>query len=255
MFDVHCHVYDYEIENAEKIIKECYKKNIKLIINGLDKKSNEEVIKLSKKYSNVYAAIGYSQDVTDSVKDEDFILLEKQIKENDIVAIGEIGIDYHWTKENKERQKEIFVKQIDLAKKYNLPIIVHSREAEEDVYEILKKKDVKGLMHCYSGDYVLARKFISLGYFIGIDGPITFKNNKKQLELLKNIKLDNILLETDSPYLSPEPFRGQTNTPLNLIFIIKKISEIYNISEKEIIEVTNENVVKLFNIGDMYGKV
>ena len=252
MFDTHCHVYKNEMENYENIIKECDKNNIKLIINGTDKESNEEILKLSKIFDNVYASIGYAQDVANDINEDDFILLDEQIKNNKIVAIGEIGIDYYWTKENKDKQIYIFKKQLELAEKYNLPVIVHARDAVQDVYDNIKKSNVrKGSMHCYSGSYEMAKEFIKLGFKIGIDGPITFKNNKKQVELVEKLDLKDLLVETDSPYLSPEPNRGKQNTPLNLIYIINKIAEIKNETPEKVIKILNENTINLYNLGEI----
>ena len=252
MFDTHCHVYKNEMENYENIIKECDKNNIKLIINGTDKESNEEILKLSKIFDNVYASIGYAQDVANDINEDDFILLDEQIKNNKIVAIGEIGIDYYWTKENKDKQIYIFKKQLELAEKYNLPVIVHARDAVQDVYDNIKKSNVrKGSMHCYSGSYEMAKEFIKLGFKIGIDGPITFKNNKKQVELVEKLDLKDLLVETDSPYLSPEPNRGKQNTPLNLIYIINKIAEIKNETPEKVIKILNKNTINLYNLGEI----
>lgn len=252
MFDTHCHVYKSEMENYEDIIKESDKSNIKLIINGTDRKSNEEILKLSKIFNNVYASIGYAQDVASDINEDDFSILEEQIKNNKIVAIGEIGIDYYWTKENKDKQIYVFKKQLELAEKYNLPVIVHARDAIQDVYDIIKKSNVrKGSMHCYSGSYEMAKEFIKLGFKIGIDGPITFKNNKKQVELVEKLNLNDLLVETDSPYLSPEPNRGKQNTPLNLIYIINKIAEIKNETPEKVIKILNENTINLYNLGEI----
>ncbi len=248
LIDTHAHTYYSEDENAEKILMECKEKNIKVILNGIDKDSNEEVINLSKKFSNVYAAIGYDHSVVDNISDDDIKLLEKQIKEENITAIGEIGLDYYWIKDNKEKQKELFIKQLDLAEKYDLPVIIHSRDAVNDVYEILKSRHNKGSIHCYSGSIDMAKKFINIGFYIGIDGPITFKNNRKQKEMIKEIDLNHILLETDSPYLTPEPNRGQKNSPLNLKYIAKTISEELEISIENIENITSNNANTLFDL-------
>lgn len=248
IIDTHCHMYKSEYEDAEKIIRECSKKNISIVLNGIDKQSNAEILELSKKYDNVYASLGYDHSVVNEITDEDIKLLEDQIKSNKVVAIGEIGIDYHWVKDNKETQKELFEKMLNLAQKYSLPVIVHSRDAEEEVYEILKKYNLKGSIHCYSGSLDLAKKFIELGYYIGVDGPITYKNNDEYRNMIKEIGIDNILLETDSPYLSPEPKRGEKNTSLNLKYIIKKISEIFNIIEEEVIKKIYNNAKKIYKI-------
>ena len=241
-------MYKSEYTKAEEIIKKCKKENIKIILNGIDKKSNLEVLDLAKKYDNVYAAIGYDHSVVSEINDSDIEILEEQIRNNKVVAIGEIGLDYYWVKDNKEKQKELFIKQIDLAKKYDLPIIVHSRDAVNDVYNILKEKHAKGTIHCFSGSKEMAKEFIKLGFFIGIDGPITFKNNRKQVEMIKEIDLNYVLVETDSPYLSPEPNRCKVNTPLNLKYIINKIAEECNMTYEEVAKKTADNAIKLYNL-------
>lgn len=248
MIDTHAHTYMIEDENAIDILKECEKQNILVILNGVDKKSNQEVLELSKRFKNVYASIGYEYSNADKYNQKDLVLLEEQIKNNKVVAIGEIGIDYHYTKDNKETQKELFRKQLDLAEKYNLPVIVHSRDAVQDVYDELKNRNLKGSIHCYSGSKEMAKEFVKLGFYIGVDGPITFKNNKKQKNVIKNIDINHILTETDSPYLSPEPKRGQKNSPLNLKYIVKVLAEELNISENEMQKITLENAKRLFDL-------
>ena len=248
IIDTHCHIYYNECKNAEQILQKCKENNIIVILNGIDKESNKQVIELSKKYDNVYAAIGYDHSVVDKIGKEELLLLENQIKENNVVAIGEIGLDYHWIKNNKEKQKELFIAQLNLAEKYNLPVIVHSRDAVQDVYDILKKKNLKGSIHCYSGSKEMAKEFVKLGFYIGIDGPITFKNNKNQREIVKEINKDYLLVETDSPYLSPEPFRGKENTSLNLKYIIEQIAKELNLSYEETREFTTNNALRLFDL-------
>ena len=237
------------MSNYKDIIEECNKQNISMIINAVDISSSKEVINLSKQYKNVYPAIGLNYDTIDRVTRSDLIKLEKLIKEEKIVAIGETGLDYYWTKDNKDKQIEYFKAQLELSKKYDLPVIVHARESIQDVYDILKELGInKGSMHCYSGSVEMAKEFIKLGFKIGIDGPITYKNNKKGIEIVKNIDLKDILLETDSPYLSPEPNRGKENSPLNLKYIAEKIADIKGISADEVIEVTTNNAKELYKI-------
>lgn len=248
IIDTHCHIYYSEVENADEIIKECKKNNIIMILNGLDKKSNLEVLELSKKYDNVYAAIGYDHSVVDKVNEEDLILLENQLQNEKVIAIGEIGLDYYWVKDNKEKQKQLFIKELELAEKYNLPVIIHSRDAVQDVYDILKTRNLRGSIHCYSGSTEMAQEFIKIGFYIGIDGPITFKNNKKQRQMVKDIDIKHILVETDSPYLSPEPNRGKANTSLNLVYIIKQIATECNMNYEDIRDITTNNARKLFKI-------
>ncbi len=251
IIDTHNHIYPSEIENAVDIINECKKNNIYLILNGVDIDSNNEIIELSKKYDNVYAAIGLNYDQIDTFTDDDLVLLEEQIKNNKIVALGEIGIDYYWTKENSEKQIYFFKKQLELAEKYDLPVIVHSRKASQEVFDIIKESGVrKGSMHCFSGSLELAKEYIKLGFYIGVDGPITYPNSKKGIDIITNIPVDNLLLETDSPYLPPESKRGETNTPLNLEEIASKISEVKNIPIEEIYEITYNNAKNLFVLED-----
>ena len=249
MIDTHCHVYEEEMSDYKDIIEECDKQNISMIVNAVDIESSKDIISLSKTYKNVSAAIGLNYDTIDRVTQDDLNSLENLIKNEKIVAIGEIGLDYYWTKDNKDKQIEFFKAQLELSKKYDLPVIVHARESVQDVYDILKEMDIhKGSMHCYSGSLEMAREFINLGFKIGIDGPITYKNNKKGVEVVKNIDLKDILLETDSPYLSPEPNRGKQNSPLNLKYIAEKIAEIKGIPVEEVIEITTNNAKELYNI-------
>ena len=248
IIDTHCHIYNSEIENAEEIIRECAKNNIYMILNGVDPESNKEILELSKKYDNVYAALGYDHSVVDKITEEDISLLDEQLNNEKVVAVGEIGIDYYWVKDNKDKQKDLFERMLNLAEKHKLPVIVHAREAIGDTYEILKKHNIIGSMHCYQGSKEMAKEFIKLGFYIGIDGPITYNNNRKQKEMIKEIDIDHILVETDSPYLTPEPKRGEKNTSLNLIYIIRKIAEELNYTEDEMINITTNNAKKLFKI-------
>ena len=248
IIDTHCHIYNSEMENAEEIIKEAQKNNIILILNGTDLESNEEALKLSEDYENVYAALGYFYTLADEITDEDILLLDNQLKKDKVIAVGEIGLDYYKGKENKDKQIELFEKMLTLAEKHNLPVIVHSRKAMQDTYDILKKHNVVGSMHSYQGSAEMAREFIKLGFYMGIGGTVTHTNNKKTRKMLNEIGIEHILLETDSPYLPPEEKRGEMNTPLNIKYIIKKIAEELNIEESEVIEITAENAKRLLKI-------
>lgn len=248
IIDTHCHIYKSEMENAEEIIKQSEKKDIQLILNGTDPKSNREVLELSGKYENVFAALGYFPFFADEITDEDITLLDSQLSNDDVIAVGEIGLDYYHTKDNKDKQKELFEKMLTLAEKHDLPAIVHSRKSMQDTYDILKKHDVVGSMHCYQGSGEMAREFIKLGFYIGIGGPITHTNNKKIRKMVKKIDVNHMLVETDSPYLSPEEKREEKNTSLNLKYIIRKIADELDIKEDEVVEITTENAKKLFKI-------
>ena len=248
IIDTHCHIYNSEMENAEEIIKEAQKNNIILILNGTDLESNEEALKLSEDYENVYAALGYFYTLADEITDEDILLLDNQLKKDKVIAVGEIGLDYYKGKENKDKQIELFEKMLTLAEKHNLPVIVHSRKAMQDTYDILKKHNVVGSMHSYQGSVEMAVEFIKLGFYIGVGGTVTHKNNKKARKMLNKIGIGHVLLETDSPYLPPEEKRGEMNTPLNIKYVIKKITEELDIEESEVIEITAENAKNLFEI-------
>ena len=179
IIDTHCHIYGSEMENAEEIIEKAAEYGIRLILNGTDPKSNEEVLELSGRYDNVHAALGYLYTFADEATEEDICLLDNQLKNNDVIAVGEIGLDYYHTKDNMDKQKELFEKMLELAEKHSLPVIVHSRKAMQDTFDILKNHEVVGSMHCYQGSAEMAQQFIKLGFYIGIAGPITHTNNKK----------------------------------------------------------------------------
>lgn len=248
IIDTHCHIYKSEMENAEEIIREAAENGIHVILNGTDPQSNREILELSNKHENVHAALGYLYSFADEVTDDDISLLDRQLEDDNVIAIGEIGIDYYHTKDNKDRQKELFEKMLNLAEKHDMPVIVHSRKAMQDTFDILKKHDVVGSMHCYQGSAEMARQFIKLGFYIGIAGTITHKNNKKTRKMLKEIDINHILVETDSPYLTPQEKRGEKNTSLNLKYITKKISEELDMNEDDIIKITTENAKILFKI-------
>ena len=248
IIDTHCHIYNSEMENAEEIIKEAQKNNIILILNGTDLKSNEEALKLSEDYENVYAALGYFYTLADEIRDEDIVILDNQLKKDKVIAVGEIGLDYYKGKENRNKQIELFKKMLSLAEKHKLPVIVHSRKAMQDTYDIIKKHTAIGSMHSYQGSAEMAREFIKLGFYMGIGGTVTHTNNKKTRKMLNEIGIEHILLETDSPYLPPEEKRGEMNTPLNIKYIIKKIAEELDIEESGVIEITAENAKRLFKI-------
>mgnify|MGYP003289858225 CR=1 FL=1 len=248
IIDTHCHIYNSEMENAEKIITEAAENDISIILNGTDPLSNQEILELSSRYENVYAALGYFHSFAGEITDEDIILLDEQLKNDKVVAVGEIGLDYYHTKDNKDEQIALFEKMLDLAEKHGLPVIVHSRKSIQDTFDILKKHDVVGSMHCYQGSAEMAREFIKLGFYIGVGGTVTHKNNKKTRKMLNKIGIEHILLETDSPYLPPEEKRGEQNSPMNLKYIIGKIAEELDMNEEEIMKTTTENAKRLFKV-------
>lgn len=245
--DTHCHIYEEYYEDIEEIMKEIEEENIILIINGVDKKSNQEVIELTNKYPFVYGTLGFHPSEVDAVTDADFIELEAQLKLDKIVGIGEIGLDYYWKDDNKERQIEVFKKQLDIAQKYDYPVIIHNRESTEDIITILKDYNLKGIMHAFTKSYELAQLFIKMGYKIGIGGVLTFKNTNLK-ETLKELDIKDIVLETDSPYLTPEPNRGKQNHPKYLKYIAKEIARLKEISYEKTKEIILQNTLDLFDL-------
>ena len=245
LIDTHCHLSYEDYDNLDEIIKNM---NGIMIANGCDDKTNKVVLELIKKYDNVYGAIGFHPQEIDHLTPNSFKLIEENLTNPKIVAIGEIGLDYYWTKDNTEKQKEIFEYQLKLATKYNKPIIVHSREAIQDTYDILKKYNLRGSIHCFSSSLEMANEFIKLGYKIGVGGTLTFKNSKKLQEIVSKIDLKDILIETDSPYLSPEPFRGKRNNPSNVYYVALKISEIKNMDISDVLNIVNQNAIEEFDL-------
>lgn len=246
LIDTHAHLSKKDC-NIDEVILNAKEMGVNyIILGGCDKQSNLENIEISKEYDNVYATIGFHPEVSLEINDNDIFDLEFLIKENSkVVAIGEIGLDYHYGKENRVFQIELFEKQLSLAERLDIPVVIHTRDAIMETYEILKKYKVKGVIHCFSGSYEMANKFISLGYKLGIGGVLTFKNSSLK-EVIKNISLNDIVFETDSPYLSP--IRGFVNEPKNIRLIADYLSEVKNVSLEEVENVTTKNVCDIFDL-------
>lgn len=246
--DTHCHVFSEYYDNIDEVVNQCKKNNVnRIIVNGCDINSNKEVLELVSKYDIIYGAIGFHPTELDDFNDEYFEFLENNISNPKIVAIGEIGLDYYYDNTDKNKQKEIFKRQLDIANKYSKPIIVHSRNSIQDTYNILKEYNLFGSIHCFSGSVEMAREFIKIGYKLGIGGIITYKNAKNIREVVKNIDLSYILLETDSPYLTPSPYRGKINSPQYIPLIASTIADIKNISINDVSEVTTANAEEIFD--------
>ena len=241
MIDTHCHLFRSYYEDLDNLIVKLKENNIYCIVNGCEYFSNIESVELSNN-DNIYAAVGYQPTELDNIE-----ILEGMLDNNKVVAIGEIGLDYYWNKDNRNIQIEVFKKQLELASKYNLPVIIHSRDAVGDVYNILKEYNVRGVIHAFSGSYESAMEFIKIGFKLGIGGVITFKNCKLK-EVISKLKLEDIVLETDSPYLTPVPNRGKRNSPLNLIYIAEYISKLKSVSVEEVISTTNKVACELFDL-------
>ena len=248
MIDTHCHLYSEYYDNLDVIIDKLKNSDIKaVIVNGCDMKSNKEILELTKKYDILYGALGFHPTELDNVTDEDLNWLEKHINDSKILAVGEIGLDYHYDDTDKEKQKYFFEKQLEIAKKYNKPVIIHTRDSIQDTYNIVKDSKCKGSIHCYSGSLEMAKEFIKVGFCIGIGGIVTFKNAKNIIEVIKNIDEEYILLETDSPYLTPEPYRKYKNDSSYLKIILEKICSIKSKDFIELKEVTTNNAIRIFD--------
>lgn len=245
IIDTHCHLSKNDYDDLEEVINNM---NGIIIASGCDDETNLEVIDLVNKYDNVYGTLGFHPEEINKFNSNSLKIIENNLNNSKIIGIGEIGLDYYWNKENKIEQQKLFIKQLDIAYKYNLPIVVHSRDAIEDTYNILKKYNLKGYIHCFSSSLEMAKKFIDLGYKIGVGGVVTFKNSLKLKEVVKEIALEDILLETDSPYLAPEPFRGKRNEPKNVELVAKKIAEIKNVNFNDVVNITTNNAKALFDL-------
>lgn len=249
LIDTHCHLLSSSYDDVNSVIENTFSNGIdKIIINGYDLETSKEAVMLSNNYENVYAAVGIGPESVESITKEDIEEIKRLASSKKVVAIGEIGLDYYWTKENKDLQICIFREMLEIAKNNNLPVIVHSREAIEDTYKLVKEYNVTGSMHCFSGSLESAREFIKLGFLIGIGGVVTFKNAKKIKEVVKEIDLSSIVIETDSPYLSPEPLRGKVNTPSNIPYIIEEIVRIKEASYDEVVDITSNNTIMKFDL-------
>ena len=247
LVDTHCHIN--LTDDIDSLIMDAEKNNVlKFIISGCDAKSIRDGLEIIYRYPSIFMTVGFHPDEVDNITDKDIEDLERLIKTNKkIVGIGEIGLDYYHNDMNKERQKEFFIKQIELAEKYDLPIVVHSRESIQDVYDILKEHHTRGVIHCFSGSLEMAKLFIDLGFYLGIGGVLTFKNSKLK-DVVKELSLDNIVLETDSPYLTPSPNRGKRNDSRYLPFVIEEIARLKEMDPEEVAERTYENARKLYRI-------
>lgn len=249
MIDTHCHILKEDYEDQDEVIKKM--NNNIIIVSSAAPEDFEEIIYLTQKYKNVYGTIGIHPENADNYTKEDLKKVDKLLENKKIVGVGEIGLDYHYGTKNKEKQKALFIEQIKLGNKHNKTLVIHSRDAKEDTYNILKEyknKELKADMHCYSYDLEMAKKIIKENTVLGINGILTFKKEKTLKEIVKEIDIKNLVLETDSPYLTPEPLRGKRNEPINITLVGKTIAEIKNMKYEDVIKQTTETAKKHFNI-------
>ena len=246
LIDTHCHIFNEYYDNIDDVINGAKKNKVGIIVPaGVDNKTNEELIKSSKEYPNMYICLGIHPEEADNYKDSDLEFIEKNINNPKLLAIGEIGLDYHYEGYNKDKQIILFEKQLRLAEKYHLPVVVHSRDATQDTINVLKKYDLRGIIHSFSGSYETAQEYIRMGYKLGINGVVTFKN-AHIIDVIKKTGIEHFVLETDSPYLTPEPFRGKLNYPQNVKLIAEFLSEHLDISYEQIEKYTTDNALMVF---------
>lgn len=248
IIDSHAHLMDemYK-EDIDEVLKRCIENDLEYVINiGYSKETSQEAIEFANKYDWIYAVVGMHPDECNT-KNADISFIKDYAKNKKVVAIGEIGLDYHYPETNKETQKEFFIRQIQLANELSLPVVIHNRDADMDMLEILKENKINKnfVMHCFSSSLEVAKEIIKMDGYISLSGTVTFKNAKKLIEVAKIIPEDRLLIETDCPYLTPEPNRGKRNEPKNVWDTLRKISEIRNINVEELAYITNRNTKKL----------
>ena len=254
IFDSHAHYDSSKFnEDRDELLNSMEENGVGTIVNsGASWKSVTEVVEMAEKYQFIYAEVGIHPDEVGDLNEERFEFMKEQCQHEKVVAVGEIGLDYYWDNESHEVQKKWFVKQLDLARELDLPVIIHSRDAAEDTLNIMKEyaKGLRGVIHCFSYSKELAEEYIKMGFYIGIGGVVTFKNGKKLKEIAASIPLERILLETDCPYLAPEPHRGKRNSSLYIPHIAQEIADLRGITYEEVVAQTESNAKKLFRIAE-----
>ena len=246
--DTHCHIYEEYYDNINEVIKKSEEYGVnRFINNACNLETAKEVLKLSNVYKNMYSVIGLHPEEDLKEIDEMLELLRNNTDNKKMIGIGEIGLDYYWNKENKDEQKEVFIKQLEFAQEYNLPVIIHSRDSTGDMLEVLKKFKLRGIIHCFNGSVEVAREYIKMGYKLGINGVVTFKNCKL-IEVIKEIGIDSLVFETDSPYLTPVPDRGKKNDPSYVKTIVEFVANNLGLEYSELVRVSNKNISDIFDI-------
>jgi TatD DNase family protein len=253
LFDTHAHLNAEEYkDDLDEVISRAQEAGVtNMVVVGFDRPTIERAIELVDHYDFLYASVGWHPVDAIDITEEDLIWIEELASHPKVVALGEMGLDYHWDKSPKDIQKEVFRKQIRLAKKVKLPIIIHNREATADILEILKEEnaeEVGGIMHCFSGSPEVARECVNMNFYISLGGPVTFKNAKKPKDVAAEVPLDKLLIETDCPYLTPHPFRGKRNEPGYVKLVAEQIAEIKGLSYEEVAAATTKNAKKFFGI-------
>ena len=254
IFDTHAH-YDDEAFDADRetLLASMPEHGVGLILDpGCDLESSRRAVELARTYPHVYAAVGWHPENCAPYTEDSLDALRAWAREPKVVAIGEIGLDYYWEKDEDRRalQRRIFIRQLDLARELHMPVCIHDRDAHGDTLAILKKegKGIRGVLHCYSGSYEMARELIKMGWYIGVDGPLTFKNAAKLPEIVKAVPMERLLVETDAPYMAPVPMRGKRNEPAYVRFVAEKVAELRGMTLEEVAARTTENAVRLYGL-------
>jgi TatD DNase family protein len=253
LFDTHAHLNAEQFdEDLSEVIERAQEEGVeKIVVVGFDRPTITKAMELVEQYDFMYASVGWHPVDAIDMTDEDLAWIEQLSSHPKVVALGEMGLDYHWDKSPKEIQKEVFRKQIQLAKKVKLPIVIHNREATADIVEILKEEgasEVGGIMHCFSGSAEVANECLQMNFYISLGGPVTFKNAKKPKEVAEAVPLEKLLIETDCPYLAPHPYRGKRNEPSYVKLVAEQIAELKGITFEEVAKATTTNAQKLFGI-------
>ena len=250
--DSHAHIDDERFDaDRDEVVARALAAGVSLIVNiGADMASSARSVALAEKYPGIYAAVGMHPHDSQDMKENDYRQLEQWANHPKVVAIGEIGLDYHYDLSPRSVQKEVFLRQLDLARKTGKPFIIHEREAHADMLDIIRNaaRGLNGVFHCFSGSVETAREYLKMGFYISVAGPVTFPKSVKTKEVAKAVPLDRLLVETDSPYLTPQPFRGKRNEPAHVRLVAEEIANLRDISLAELAETTTANVRRLFNI-------
>lgn len=253
LFDTHVHLNDQQFkDDLSEVIERALENNVQyMVVVGFDRPTIKRAIELAESYEFIYASVGWHPVDAIDMQAEDLDYLETLASHPKVVALGEMGLDYHWDKSPKDVQKEVFKKQIELSKKVKLPIIIHNREATEDIVHILREEgaaEVGGIMHCFSGSPEVAQQCLDMNFYISLGGPVTFKNAKKPKEVAEKVPLDKLLIETDCPYLAPHPYRGKRNEPSYVTLVAEEIARLKGLTYEEVTERTTANAKRLFGI-------
>lgn len=252
IIDTHAHYDDGQFDaDREELLGSMEEGGIGLIVNaGSTVASWDKIVELTEKYPFVYGAVGVHPDEVGELDEEKFLRMSDLLDRDKIVAVGEIGLDYYWDKEKHDLQKEWFVRQLGLAREKEMPVIIHSREAAADTFDIMKQHaaGMKAVIHCYSYSPEMAREYVKMGYYIGVGGVVTFKNAKKLKQVVQEIPLESIVLETDCPYLAPVPYRGKRNCSLYLPYVAEQIAELKGTTVEEVIQQTEKNSRELYGL-------